>query len=267
MVNIDGKQLKKMTSWFLQQIPKKLPKLDNPILIEGLPGIGNVGKVSVDFIIESIKAKPLFEVFSYTMPNSVFVNDEGLVELPNLMIYYKKRIGKRDILFLSGDVQPVDEVSSYEFSELILDVLEKFNGREVVTLGGIGLKEIKENPVIYITGTDTKIINKWKRGTKINAEIYGVVGPIIGVTGLLVGLAGKRGLSGISLLVETLAHPLYLGINGSKKIINLLNKKLELKVNIKKLDKEIKELKQEIEHKSAEIKEVQIKQRKISYIG
>ena len=29
-----------------------------PILIEGLPGIGNVGKISLDFLVDSLNAKP-----------------------------------------------------------------------------------------------------------------------------------------------------------------------------------------------------------------
>ncbi len=45
-----------MSTWKINQSGKK-PKLNNPILIEGLPGIGNVGKVAVDFLIEELKAK------------------------------------------------------------------------------------------------------------------------------------------------------------------------------------------------------------------
>ena len=33
------------------------PKLKNPILIEGLPGMGNVGKIAVDFMIENLKTR------------------------------------------------------------------------------------------------------------------------------------------------------------------------------------------------------------------
>ena len=53
----------------------KLPELDNPLLIEGLPGIGNVGTVVVDFLIDEMKAIKLFEFESYTFPHSVFVNE------------------------------------------------------------------------------------------------------------------------------------------------------------------------------------------------
>ena len=106
-----------MNSWKATSHVKKLPKLNKPVLIEGLPGIGNVGKVAVDFLIEELKAKKLYTLFSYTLPHSVFVNEKNLVELPDITMYYKQRKGKKDLLFLTGDVQPIDEVSSYQFSE------------------------------------------------------------------------------------------------------------------------------------------------------
>ena len=43
--------------WKIMQFGK-IPKLNNPVFIEGLPGIGNVGKVAVDFVIdETIKQR------------------------------------------------------------------------------------------------------------------------------------------------------------------------------------------------------------------
>src|SRR3989338_3688010 len=224
-----------MSTWRIDSIGK-IPRLNNPILIEGLPGIGNVGKVAVYFLIDEIKAKKLYEITSYTFPHSVFVNEDNLVELPRKEVFYKKFGGKRqDLIFLSGDVQPVDEISSYEFSEKVLDMVEQFKGREVITLGGIGLAEVPKKPKVYCTGSTKRIIQKYKNGM-VNDKLYGVVGPIGGVSGLLVGMAGRRNMEAISFLAETYGHPMYLGIKGAKEILNILNKKLELKIDINKLD-------------------------------
>ena len=69
--------------WKINTVGKK-QVLKNPILIVGLPGIGNVGKVSVDFMIDELKAKKVYELFSYSFPHSVFVNEDNLVELPSI---------------------------------------------------------------------------------------------------------------------------------------------------------------------------------------
>ena len=233
--------------WKITKTVKKMPKLRRPILIEGLPGIGNVGKVAVDFMIDELKAKKLYDVFSYTFPHSVFVNEENLVSLPQISIYCKHFKSKRnDILLLAGDIQPIDEVASYEFTEKILDIFEKFNGKEIITLGGIGLATVPKKPKIYCTGNSKEIVNRYKNRTKVDDKLYGVVGPIIGVSGLLLGMAEKRNIKAISFLAETFGHPLYLGINGAREIIKILDKKLELKVNIKKLEKEIDEAESEM---------------------
>ncbi|MEK6949886.1 MAG: PAC2 family protein, partial [Nanoarchaeota archaeon] len=137
-----------MSTWKIDQIGKK-PHLKNPILIEGLPGIGNVGKVAVDFLIDELKAKKLYEITSYTFPHSVFVNEDNLVELPMIDVYYRKFNGKKnDLILLGGDVQPTDEVSSYEFSEKVLNIAEQFKSMEIITLGGIGLAEIPKKPKV-----------------------------------------------------------------------------------------------------------------------
>ncbi|GAG09369.1 unnamed protein product, partial [marine sediment metagenome] len=62
------------------------PKLNNPILIEGLPGMGNVGKIVIDYIIENLDAKKLCEIHSDKFPNSVFVNEKNLIELPKIQL-------------------------------------------------------------------------------------------------------------------------------------------------------------------------------------
>ena len=232
-----------------------MPKLNSPILIEGLPGIGNVGKVAVDFLIDELKAKKLYEITSYTFPHSVFVNEDNLVELPVVEVFYKQFNNKTDLLLLGGDVQPIDEVSSYEFSEKILDIVQKFNGKEVITLGGIGLADIPKKPKVYCTANSKKIIQKYK-SELVSNNLYGVVGPIIGVSGLLLGLATRRNIEAISFLAETYGHPMYLGIKGAKEILNVLNKKLSLKIDINKLDKEIKDIESEILKKTEQLSDV-----------
>jgi len=243
--------------WNLNQTIKRLPELNNPILIEGLPGIGNVGKVAVDFIIDNLSAKKAFELFSYTFPHSVFVNEKNLVELPTIEVYYKKfNDERRDLLLLAGDVQPIDEVSSYEFSEKVLDILQKFNGKELITLGGIGLTSIPKSPKVFLTGNNKSVITKYKKDSTLDSELYGVVGPIVGVSGLLLGLAGKRNIDAITLLAETYGHPIYLGVKGAKEILRVLDSKLELKLDFEHIENEIKDVESALLKKSEDLKEV-----------
>jgi uncharacterized protein (TIGR00162 family) len=232
---------------------KKLPKLDKPVFIEGLPGIGNVGKVTIDFIIDEMKAQKLFSFTSNTLPHSVFVNEKNLVELPSIELYYKKWDKKTDLLLLTGDVQPIDEESCYDFCEMLLDCFQELKGSEIITLGGIGLPTAPKVPKVYVTGNSAPLIKKYKENTKLYSKLYGIVGPIVGVSGLLLGLAEKRKIPAITLLAETMGHPMYLGVKGAKEILEVLNKKLSLKINFKDFNKEIDQMESEILKRSEDM--------------
>ena len=237
-----------MSTWRIDQFGKK-PDLRNPLFTEALPGIGTLGKVAVDFIIDELNAKKLYEITSHTFPHSVFVNEKNLVELPKIEVFYKKFKRGRDLLLLGGDVQPIDEVSSYEFSEKILDMVADFHGKEIITLGGIGLGDIPKKPKVYCTGNSKKIIDKYKSKI-VHDDLYGIVGPIVGVSGLLLGLATRRNMDAVSLLAETYGHPMYLGVKGAKEILMVLNEKLRLGISVDKLEEEIKVMEKEIVKKT-----------------
>ncbi len=233
---------------------KDVPKLNQPLFIEGLPGIGNVGKITVDYLIEELKAEKLYSFFSYRFPNSIFVNEENLVEMPKLEIYYKKFNGKRrDLLILTGDIQPIDEESCYTFCEEVLKIARQFNCSEIITTGGIGLGNIPEEPRVYCTGNDKKMLQEYlRRSSLLQKKIFGVVGPIIGVSGVMLGLGRKRGVKGIALLAETFGHPMYFGIKGAKEILKVLEEVLHLQLDLKKMSKEIVEVEKELLKKTSE---------------
>ena len=220
--------------------------IKNPILIEGMPGIGNVGKICMDLLIEDLKAELLMTFFSHNLPNSVFVNEDNLVSLPRISLYHKK-ISGQDFLFLTGDVQPITENSSYEFSELIVELFINNSGKYIVTLGGIGLPEIPDTPRVFLTGNDKKFVEGMsslmeKKKLRHDTKIYGMVGPILGVSGLLLGVSKNYDLKAFSLLAETFGHPVYVGLKGSKAILQILNGLFKLGFNFDKLDKEIKQI-------------------------
>ncbi len=258
------KELGMDRNWIVKRL--KNLKFNNPIMIEGLPGIGNVGKISIDFVIESLKAEKIYEIYSDGFPNFVFVNEKGMIELPKVEIYHKKIKGK-DFFLVSGDVQPIDEKSSYNFCERLLELFEKTSGKEIITLGGMGLDEIPKTPKVYCSGTDRQLVDKFKINGVKSAE--GVVGPIMGVSGLLVGLCKARGMKGAVLLVETLAVPQYLGIKESRELLKILNNHYKLGLNMKNLNNEISIIEKDVREKLEKFVSIEKKKGKqeISYIG
>ena len=241
----------------------------NFYVIEGLPGMGNVGKITVDFIIDNLKAEKVLEIYSSSFPHCVFVNEKNLVDMPSIKIYQKK-IKDKDFIFIAGDIQPLDEISCYEFCEFVIDILNKHKIKEIITLGGIGQPQIPKNPKLYCTGNNKSIVKKYS-SSKLSNKIYGVVGPIIGVSGLFIGIANQKNIPALAILAETYGNPTYLGIKGARETLKLLNQKFNFKLKLSKIDLEIKSIEKNINNKKMSpmlnIKTSKKSKTDINYIG
>src|SRR3989338_7137098 len=220
--------------WQINQL-KKISR-NNLIMIEGLPGMGNVGKIATDYIIETLKAEKVIEIYSHSFPHCVLINEDNLVDLPRVEIY-QKQLKNKTLLLIAGDVQPLDEASCYEFCNILLDTFQKNKGKEIITLGGIGQPELPKNPKLYYTGNNKNVVKKYYSSI-LNNDLYGVIGPIMGVSGLLIGLAKTRKIPAISILAETYAHPTHAGIKEEKQILEYLNEKLSLKLDLSQIEDE-----------------------------
>ncbi len=260
-----------MSDWKI--IPSGKVALKDPVLLVGLPGIGNVGKVAVDFIVDKTGAKKIMDIYSNSFPHSVFVTEENLVDLPVISLYAKPRKKGSDLLILAGDVQPTDEEASYDFSEKILEIIGQQGCKEIITLGGIGLPSVPKTPKVYITGNSKEAVDKYAKGTSVEKNLYGVVGPIIGISGLLLGLSKAKKIPAVCFLAETYGHPMYLGMKGSREIVSVLNKQLDLGLKVEDMDEEIKAIEQESQggkvDKPASLKKLQDKMvsQDVNYIG
>ncbi|HZX12260.1 MAG TPA: PAC2 family protein [Candidatus Nanoarchaeia archaeon] len=216
----------------------KKPRLKKAIVIQGLPGMGSVGKIAVDFLVSATKAKKIAEIRSYLLPSYAFVNKENVLDVPKIEVYHKKSKGK-DLLFASGEAQPSDDHACYVFSEQLLRYYLQNEVCEIITLGGIGLEHIPKTPMLYLTGTDPRVVMRYKtQETQLASEA--LLGPILGLTGILGPLAKVRNIPCLTILVETLGIPGYFGARGAREIIQLLNKKIGLRIDISALDKEAK---------------------------
>ena len=259
-----------MSDWVINSHTNSKLSFSDAVLIEALPGIGDVGKIAGDYLLEQLDATLLFSFFSYDLPNSVFVNEDNVVELPKIEIYHSK-VGDKDFLFLVGDVQPSSSNGCFAFCESILKLVSDLGCKSVVTLGGIGLSDLPLKPVVYCTGSDSSFVKRFlDKGAK--DDVYGVVGPIVGVSGLLVGLASRFSMSGVVLLSETLNHPMFLGLKAARSILKVLNKVFPFSVDFKELNKEIRMLDKEMssgDEVSAKIvnKLKKFRGREASYIG
>lgn len=226
---------------FMIEKISKVPHLNNPIIIEGFPGVGNVGRIIVDFLITKLKPKLFIRMYSKYFPNSVYINDNNLVELPKTEFYYYKNKRGRDLVFVVGDVQPADGYQSYSFCEEIVNIAKSLKIKEVITLGGITAKMSIINPPVFGACTSKNYVKQLKKvGVKFDRK--GAI-VIVGAAGLLLGLGKLNGINGFALLSETSMEPNTIGFEAAKSILKSLLTYLKLKVSLKDIDEEIKSIK------------------------
>jgi len=225
---------------------KEFKKVDikKSILIEGLPGIANVARISVDFLIDKLKAEKFMEIYSYVFPALVVIDEDSIVDLPKIELYHKK-IGKNNLVFLIGDMQPSDEYN-HRLCEKILEIIKP---AKIITIGGIALQKAPKNPQIHVAATNKGLVKELK---KYNVIFDGneTVSLIVGAAGVLLGLAKLRNIPAFALLVETLGVPTHFGIKSAKRALQFIDAYLNLNLDFEGLTKEIQKYEKEIKRRN-----------------
>lgn len=219
------------------------PKLNNPLFIEGLPGVGNVGRIAAGYLAEELKAKKCADLFSsHFMPFVLLHQTSAVHVLKNEFYYWKaKEKGQRDLIILIGDSQSVDPEGHYEVVEAVLDYIAKLGCKEMITLAGLGVGEASTAPKVIGAVSDNELIKKYEK-YGIDFEAGSKVGTIVGASGLLIGLGRVRGIKGICLLGETLGFPIIPDHKSAESVLKVLIKILNTKIDLGKLEKKVKEM-------------------------
>ena len=217
----------------------KKVELKNPILIAGLPGLGMVGSIATKYLVKQLKAEKLGTMYSPHFPYHVIVNKKGGVRLLRGEFFiWKNEAGKNDVIFLTGDSQAQTIEGQFEVANAILDFAEEKNVKTVITIGGYR-NEFEGKPKIVAVSTRPELFEQAKKAKALPSEAGT---PIVGTAGLLLGLAKFRNLESLCLLGETkgyLPDP-----KTAKSIIEVLQKMLEITVDVTGLDKDIEKSKQ-----------------------
>jgi uncharacterized protein len=170
--------------------------LDEPVLIEGLPGVGLVGKIAADHVVETLEMTYYGGVTAEGLPQ-VAVYEGGDREVrPPVRLYAD---GERDLVVLESDV-PVSRTASVGFAEGLTDWIAE---RDCLPLYLSGLPtedyDPTEVPELYgvATGGAGDLLDEHDVSPPPEA---GVVG---GPTGALLNRAADREIDAVGFVVES----------------------------------------------------------------
>lgn len=220
------------------------PSFQDPILVQGLPGLGFVGKLAVDYLIETLKSNLFAELYSIhlTFPTGdlgVTVGQDGTCSLPKYQFYASTNSGAHLIL-LTGDAQP-NLFGQYEVAESVLDFVAKLGCRRVISLGGFRGRPRAEARTVY--GVVDDPITTGEELKKLGVELTRG-GSVTGACGVILGLCQQRGMRCLGLLGETDGS--YPDVSAAKAVVQVIAQMFNLKVDYSTLDEAINDIEEKL---------------------
>jgi uncharacterized protein len=233
-MNVEIKMLKEFT-------PSQL------ILVCGLPGAAYIGKLSVDYLVQNLKAELVGEVYSKYFPPFVVIREDGLVELLQNELHQFKDESGRTIVFLTGNSQAYSPEGQYEIAAAVLDWAINNGVQRVYSIAAYITERSFEAPNVYCTTTTLALLEEAKaNGAQLLDK--GVIG---GENGIITGLAKKKNVEGACLLAETHGYQTPTGEyvidpRAAKAALKVLTSMLNLKVDMEPMEKKVVQMDEEI---------------------
>jgi uncharacterized protein len=215
-------------------------KSKNPILIEGFPGIGLVGSIAGQYIVDQLKLRSIGSIDSRLFP-PVAVLLGGLVRMP-AQIYEGD-----EILVVSSDI-PIHPAISYDLSRALLDWAQQVNMRELISIAGI--YTMKDQHRVFGAATTDAVREKIKGKT----TLFGM-GTLSGISGRIMTECGLRGIPAIALLGETQ------GVRPDPKaavdVIEVLNQLYNWNIDTSKLLEQAERIELELHRLAEEVRKAE----------
>ena len=215
-------------------------EVEKPILVAGWPGMGNVGIGAVDFLRRSVNAEPFGEIdmSEHFTPEAIVV-EEGIAKLPEMPANSFSYSRVPNLLFFMSEAQ-VSGPAALTLTNLIVDLAEQMEVQRIYTCAAFAV------PISYME--ETRVL-----GVATNEELRDALAPhgaeilsqgmISGLNGLLLGVAGARGIESACLLATIPQYAMSLpNPRGSRAIVQALGTILGLDVDVTGFDSSVSQM-------------------------
>ncbi len=226
------------------------PELDDPVLIEGLPGVGHVGKLAAEHLLEEFDGELVRRVYATEFPPQVNVDGEGVAELTCAEFHAVETEGA-DMLVLTGDHQAGSNAGHYRLTTTFLDIAESFGATRAYALGGVPTGELVEEYTVLGAVSDADLLEGLEAaGVEFRPDEP--AGGIVGVSGLVLGLGARRGFEAACLMGETSGY--LVDPKSARAVLEVLQALLDFDVDYETLEDRAEEM-EEVVGKIREMQE------------
>ena len=188
------------------------------MLVEGLPGVGNVGKLA-EHLLDQLKATKFADIYSSYFPPQVVVDEDGVIKLVNNELYYSGRREAPDLIILVGDYQGLTPEGQYDLSDHMMKLCLNWGVKTIYTLGGYGVGKMVEQPRVLGAATSKEVVEAMRAKGVIFSKGEPGSG-IVGASGLMLGMSKIYGLDAVCLMGETSGY--FVDPKGAEVVLRVL---------------------------------------------
>lgn len=222
-------------------------------IIDGFPGMGLIGTIATEFLIEHLETEQIGSIEVEESPAMVAVHEGQVIE--PVSIHYNKQYNIVLIHAIS-----IGKGLGWQLADKIREVAKELQAKEILSLEGVGSPEMTQNSSIFYYSTNKKKTKQLDLIAKPLRE-----GIIVGATGAL--MAKEKVTPITALFAET--HSNLPDSKAAASIIKAVDAYLGLKVDPKPLLKQAEEFEKKLKGimESAKHTDNLAKKKSLSYVG
>src|SRR3989344_287286 len=124
----------------MEIILNKKPK--NPTIIEGFPGIGFIGSITTEFLVDHLKAEKIGKIEFTEQTPIVAIHNSKVVE--PFGIFYSSKYN----LIILHAINPVNNIE-WKITEAIEKIVKTLGAKEVISIEGVASMSKDTNTFFY----------------------------------------------------------------------------------------------------------------------
>ena len=174
---------------------------EHAAMLEAVPGVGNVGKLVVDSLVEAHPSRTLAWILHPDFPPHATLDGDSLLAPPRIQIDSVLLPDGRTVIVVGGHLQPITAAGQHEVSETILKLATDSNTPKLLVLAGLAAGA--EDRQIHVICADAEVRKRLEADDIPVSRKHPEAG-MIGIAGLLISLSPLHSVSTIGLVAETM---------------------------------------------------------------
>jgi len=174
---------------------------EHAAMLEAVPGVGNVGKIVVDSLVDKHPSRTIGWILHPDFPPHSTLDSNGLVSPPRININSILLPDGRTVITVGGPLQPMTAAGQHEVSEAILELASESDTPQLLVLAGLAAGA--DDREIHVICADAEVRKNLEANDIPVSREHPEAG-MIGIAGLLISLSPLYGVPSVGLVAETM---------------------------------------------------------------